>query len=348
MATSNKLPRRRRVWEFAGIPSILSQWNLGDSKALASVVLSRRAFFAACAGALSIAEGKAESGKRHKPSGRLAFVSGNFGDPKHRKIWIVNPDGSERRPLTDDDYTAGEDHPAWSPDGSTILFSAMRGDVRRVYRRRVGNNKNEDVSVKAAETVDCDQPAWAPDGKKIAYCVWTRDRRSSQIFTANLDGSETRQLTHGRGMHVFPCWAPDGRGIYYEATADGSREIYRIGTEGENRENLTNNHATDHSPACSPDGMKLAFMSRRRLGIAEIWVVDVDGANPVNLTFNRAFRDSEPDWSPDGRWIAFTRQKQGRSPNPMDIWIMKADGNSAVNITNSPLSVDNWAPCWGR
>ncbi|MBU7016414.1 MAG: PD40 domain-containing protein, partial [Theionarchaea archaeon] len=91
---------------------------------------------------------------------------------------------------------------------------------------------------------------------------------------------------------------------------------------------------TDHGsyPEWSPDGKKIAFCSEKS-GNWEIYVIDADGSNQVNLTNNPA-HDMDPTWSPDGQKIAFDSDRDGNK----EIYVMNADGSSAVNLTNNPAS----------
>lgn len=83
---------------------------------------------------------------------------------------------------------------------------------------------------------------------------------------------------------------------------------------------------------------QIAFVSDRD-GNNEIYVMDADGDNQLNLTHDPAF-DSDPTWSPDGKMIAFYSARGG-SP---EIYVMDADGNNLRNITNNPAS-DSY-PAW--
>ncbi len=87
--------------------------------------------------------------------------------------------------------------------------------------------------------------------------------------------------------------------------------------------------AWDRSPAWSPDGTKIAFLSFRK-GDGEIYVMDGDGSNVRELTFSLA-TDDDPAWAPDGRSIAFESYRTG---DP-EIWIMRADGGSQRQLTSS-------------
>ncbi|MBI1926904.1 sigma-70 family RNA polymerase sigma factor [Candidatus Poribacteria bacterium] len=85
---------------------------------------------------------------------------------------------------------------------------------------------------------------------------------------------------------------------------------------------------------------KIAFMSKRN-GNDEIYVMDADGTNPVNLTQNPA-PDGYPSWSPDGTRIAFASERDG----PGEIYVMNVDGTNPVNLTNHPAwdGFPSWSP----
>ncbi len=92
------------------------------------------------------------------------------------------------------------------------------------------------------------------------------------------------------------------------------------------------------TPAWSPDGRKLAFVSRRD-GNSEIYVINADGSGQENLTQHPA-RDSHPSWSPDGRKLAFVSRRDGNS----EIYVMNADGSGLRNVTRAPSN--DLRPAW--
>ena len=93
--------------------------------------------------------------------------------------------------------------------------------------------------------------------------------------------------------------------IVFSSLAFDNFEIYVMGADGGNRENLSNHPVDDKQPDWSPDGTKIAFISNRNLGVYQIYVMDADGTNQIRLT-DGPRRKQDPDWSPDGKQIAFT------------------------------------------
>ncbi len=109
-----------------------------------------------------------------------------------------------------------------------------------------------------------------------------------------------------------------------------------IDSDGGNQVRLTHDPAIDADPAWSPDGTRIAFVSRRNGGVDSIYVMDSDGQNLTQLT--KESNDSDPAWSPDGAKIAFTRSKGGRQ-----VWVMDADGGNQTRLTHVG---QNYHPAW--
>lgn len=94
-------------------------------------------------------------------------------------------------------------------------------------------------------------------------------------------------------------------------------------------------------PAWSPDGQRVAFVSHRT-GVSQIYVMNADGSNVVNVTRSGS-TERNPTWSPDGGKLAFTSDRTGN----WEIFSMQADGTAVTNLTNSPNSYDAdpaWSP----
>ena len=97
--------------------------------------------------------------------------------------------------------------------------------------------------------------------------------------------------------------------------------IYTIDTDGTNLKKLTRGY----NPSWSPDGTMLVFsfgLGRFRGDVTDIYIIDANGANRVNLTKGRHKNNGMPAWSPDGTKIAFVSNRD----NNNEIYVMNADG----------------------
>lgn len=127
--------------------------------------------------------------------------------------------------------------------------------------------------------------------------------------------------------------------IAFDSDRDNNLEIYVMGPDGGGLLNLSNNPADDFSPAWSPDGSQIAFVSNRPNetgGGQFIYVMNADGSSLRQLTQEN--ESKWPDWSYDGQQITYTHHG--------DIYIIGADGGESTNLTNSPEpeELSKWSP----
>ena len=229
--------------------------------------------------------------------------------------------------------------PAWSPDGTKIAFVSNRDGNSEIYVMNADGTNPVQLTRNGGHVQN---PAWSPDGTKIAFESLNRfpgipDSRGLYVMNADgtgLVGIPGQAGDFGGGL----AWSPDGIKIAFAFFDDGDYEIYVMNADGTNRVRLTQSAGSDVSPAWSPDGTKIAFESDRDSNfhssqqyVAEIYVMDANGDNPVRLTRNSGFR---PAWSPDGTKIAFNSSQFG----PVAVgglYVMNADGTGLVGLTQS-------------
>jgi Tol biopolymer transport system component len=105
-------------------------------------------------------------------------------------------------------------------------------------------------------------------------------------------------------------------------------------------------HSPEENPSWSPDSKRIAFESPRYDVTTEIYVMNADGSNPVNLTNTPLRGEAAPSWSPDGKHIAFESWSRRAEDHDVDaeIYVMNADGSGATRLTNN--STYDHAPAW--
>ena len=149
--------------------------------------------------------------------------------------------------------------------------------------------------------------------------------------------------------------AADARIAFMSTRNSDNGEIFLMNPDGKRVRQLTRHLQYDSAPAWSPDGQKITFASFRDLhkpkGIifAEIYVMNADGTNPINLTQSPERADFKSSWSPDGKQIAFTSDegfKQQGDGSRRNIWVMDADGANPRNLTNHGAKdrMPDWSP----
>jgi TolB protein len=151
-------------------------------------------------------------------------------------------------------------------------------------------------------------PAWHPSGRYIAYSVFTG--AGTVIVVQDLTNGQTRHLvaTPG-GLNSAPVFTPDGKTLVYAHGDEVGTDLFAANPfSNDPARRITVGHGTDNTqPSISPDGARIAFTSGRS-GHPEIYITDFDGTNAELLTpfeFGGEFYRAGPDWSPDGRSLAF-------------------------------------------
>ena len=241
-------------------------------------------------------------------NGRLALSSRSVPFPEGG-ILTANPDGSGQTGVAVQG-TLIPTEPAWSPDGTKLLFvdTTQNSDIFVIN----ANGGGQINLTNTASPIREGNPSWSVTGK-IAY------ERDGQIWTMNEDGSGQAQFAAiTRPLPSDPAWSPDGMKLAF--TSGG--KIWAINADGTNQHQVTFSATSDSDPAWSPDGSKIAFT--RSNGIA---VINADGTNEMTI----AASGNAPSWSPDGTKIAFS--VSGASGG--GIFTMDPDGDNQVKIVSN-------------
>lgn len=186
-------------------------------------------------------------------------------------------------------------------------------------------------------------PQWLPSGRGLVYSIL--DGVRNPIMRVDLATGAQRVLVSEAGVeHSAPVVSPDGRTLVYaRGTANGT-DLYQQPLDGGVAQRITVGRGrASTQPSFSPDGQRLTFMSDRS-GHPEVYISDLDGTNTELLTA-AAFGDRDyragPDWSPDGRLVAF----QSRNGGTFQIMTINLRDQSVRQVTNDGRNDDpSWAP----
>lgn len=205
-------------------------------------------------------------------------------------------------------------------------------------------------------------PIFSPDGTLITF--ESISRNENNIMLMNSDGSNVRKVMEKTeaieetGMELVLSeedeyafglsWMPDNKRIVFTSSRSGNYEIWLtdISTPEPTHKVLTDNPSFDGGPDCDPITERVAFVSNRD-GNPEIFVLDPNklGRKPVRISPVGGV-NLTPRWSPDGKYIAFSRRVDKVSK--YDIFLVQSNGQSLINLTaDSKDSEDrypNWSP----
>jgi Tol biopolymer transport system component len=209
-------------------------------------------------------------------------------------VYLARADGSGVKRLTD--IPAFEYQPDWSPDGRKLLLRVDAAEGKPgggVYVATVGRRRA--VNLTKISGVFGGDPDWSPDGKEIAFVGRRKSDAHFGVYVMNADGSKPKRLTPTGWESQYPDWSPDGRKIVFTGVKNFVFDLYVMNADGSNITRLTRTPEEENWPTWSPDGTKIVYSF-----LNDLRVMNADGSQSRVLT-----QGGEPNWSPDGRWIAF-------------------------------------------
>lgn len=156
----------------------------------------------------------------------------------------------------------------------------------------------------------------------------------AEIYTIYEDGSDLQQLTDNTDEDTQPAWSSDGTLLTFVSDRSGVTSIYTMNTDGSNQRQIKD--IPGEYPVWSPDGTKLAFVSWKDNHLVDIFIMNSDGTNPVNITNTPDSLETKPSWIPGSDRLTFisTRDRgpvQNNNPS-FDIFSMKFDGSDIQKI----------------
>ena len=255
--------------------------------------------------------------------GGIGTASSELAFARDGDTWTIRADGARARLLLRNAYA-----PAWSPDGSRLVFVSRRSGDEEIYVA-----KADGTGVRRLTTLPGPDlgPAWSTDGRRLAWS------RRAEIWTMSATGAAKRRLVAKAKVwheHHSPAWHRST--LVYSSTrvsafntelfrAPAKRLTFTKGSDGV--------LGDDSMPDFTPDGRRIVFTSNRDQQ-GEIYVMNANGSAQKRLT-RRVGDDWAPDVSPDGTRIAFTQL-------PGTIWTMNANGSGLKKLTRG-MDVD-WRP----
>ena len=191
---------------------------------------------------------------------KIAYVLVKDGK---KVVHLMDPDGRGSVPVTPASQSAI--HPSFTPDGGEILY-CTDDDLRppeknesQIYAVNVATKRVRTVISGGVNTY----PVMSPDGRRIAWRKIVGDM-NSEVFVADADGSNPRNLTNHWSWEGWPAWSPDGRTIAFAGSRNNSYQIFLMNPDGSNVRLLANTEGRGTSPKWSADGRSVYYTVCRR------------------------------------------------------------------------------------
>ena len=180
-------------------------------------------------------------------------------------------------------------------------------------------------------------------GKGIANSkiVFVSNRSGSkEIYSADYDGANQRQITQDRAISVAPAISPDALKLAYTGYQSGYADIYNVDIASGARSKILSFPGTNSGASFSPEGGRIACTLSKD-GNPELYIVAANGGGGRRLTRTRAV-ESSPSWSPDGAEIIYSSDERG---GPQLYRISSAGGASRLVPTGYGYCTEpHWSP----
>jgi Tol biopolymer transport system component/tRNA A-37 threonylcarbamoyl transferase component Bud32 len=281
-----------------------------------------------------------------------------------RAVMVIPAIGGLERKIAE---IFSESHPTWSPDGNWLAISEKDSETEPLVLSllSVDSGEKRRLTSPPKHSYGDFDPAFSPDGRSLAFSRGI-DAHSSGLsdlyllaLSAGLEpAGEPRQITFGNEGVQDPDWTADGREIVYSAGSMVSRGLWRISAFGHGAGRAEAQRLPDvgndvFGPAVSRRGNRLAYV--HYFDHISIWRMAAPGPEgkrlrplnqPTSLVSSTR-NDSGPQFSPDGRKLAFESTRSGSD----EIWVCDADGSNAVQMTSfggPDVTTPRWSPDGGR
>ncbi len=184
----------------------------------------------------------------------------------------------------------------------------------------------------------------SPDGQRFIFgtLVGTLPTDDRNLWISDILRGGVTRLTDGRSEVQISSWAPDGKRIAFGSMKGNRTDIVVKPVDGTGPiERLTTRDSPAFVHAWTPDGSTLAFIEQTVETGNDIWVLPLSGDREPHPILRTRFNEAQPEFSPDGSWLAYTSDESGRQ----EVYVQPYPGPG----NRQPISTDGGRePVWSR
>ncbi len=277
------------------------------------------------------------------PSGKwLAVACDQESADAPSAIYLLSSETGERRRLTSPPKRVrGDNNPAFSPDGRSLVFvRCFPGIINELYLLPVSAGLLPEGEPKQLTFMDQDTcyPAWMPDGKEILFVSGSKSHHCS-LWRIPVSGLGKPRPLPFSGEHngLDPAISLEKHRLVY-AVWSVDENIWRCQVPNRKEKlgppkKLRASTRVQEHVQYSPDGKAIVYVAWTS-GSAEIWVCEKDGSNPLQLTRLGGPMPAPPRWSPDGQKIIFALASRGET----DLYVIPAQGGEMRQLTRTTFN----------
>jgi len=276
-------------------------------------------------------------------------------------------------------------NPIWSPDGSQIAYTHGEHRLRTPAINGAGGDiwvMNSEGTGHHALTTDGlhnRYPSWSPDGQRIVFSSHRTGKY--EVWSVKNDGTDFVQLTTHKKSNVHPVWSHKGDQIVFASARTGGTALWLMNPDGTGLHRITPEGTGAYYASWGPDDAMLAFATRGltplpswkrlvswwsnhdsvvfdllnpQMGVPQhLWLLNLRDGGFRQMTQGDSVNET-PVWSPDGRFLVFSRRATDRTINEFseqsDLWIMHLASGMMQQLTNDPANelYPHWSPDGGQ
>lgn len=258
-------------------------------------------------------------------------VTGTVENRDVKEVYIGDYDGANQRRITVNRQL--NITPVWSPDARSIAYTSYRSGFPDIYISMIFQGTMSTPTKAVGQNW---LPAFSPDGTRIAF---TSNRDGNpELYIANIDGSNVRRLTNNPAIDTTPTWSPSGTQIAFTSDRGGPPSIWVVGVDGLGLRRISSDNSD--RPTWSPAPYnEIAYAARTGPGY-DIKILNIAAGDTRQITFGEGSNES-PAWSPNGRHLAFTSTRAGKT----QVFTVDRDGKNVRQITRDG---NNQQPNWSQ